>query len=548
MPTTQPDDLPPSARRRAPRRPRPATGDSTAEGRTAPATSDATDRLPTVERTSVLEAGDEVSPALDRLSGVRGATLAPLVGVHRVGSGFALTHAVPADAETLAVLRAATPLRSGHVVTVLTAVAEALVVLHDAGLAHGCVDAEHLLVAPDGSVVLVGSGLAWSRPPGAPDGPQPEDDIAAAAELIRHLLGAGSASSGLVLLGLRAGDPDPVLRPDAASLLESVRRCGRAAPLLDLLWLTDRGPQPARSTHDEGTGPPAPPVDDRDATWSGIGGGDTSLRRTSTREDVGPERSARGRRRDDRPARPRRRPYAPVAVLASLVVAVGGALAVRAAGGVASASETVTGSSSSLSIAGPRATPSSASSPGSTGRPGGSSPDPVMPATPTSLDDRHDIASRSPAPDVASTGSSVIDVDRGAAPPPAWSTVLRQVDAGRLRAIAAGSVGDLADYVDPAGPAFAADSALALRVAASGAALRGGVLQVLGVRTLSSTASRTVLRVRDRRAAYSVEVDGSSSAVAARAPRWWQVTLARGLDGRWRIFDVTTPGDAGAGG
>ena len=545
MPTTPSDDLPPSVRRRAPRRPRPDARSSTSEGGIAPTPDDAIDRLPTVERTSVLDAGDEVSPALDHLLSVRGTGLAPLVGVQRVGAGFALTHEVPADAEPLAALRAATPLRSGHVVTVLTAVAEALVVLHDAGLAHGSVDTEHLLVAPDGSVVLVGSGLAWSLPPGAPDGPRPEDDVAAAADLIRHLLGVGTASSGLVLLGLRAADPDLLLRPDAAGLLESVRRCGRAAPLLDLLWLTDRGPRPARSMHDEGSGPPPPPVDDRDATWSGTAVSDTSLRRAATPAVVRPERGSRGTRRSRRPDRPRRRPYATVAVLASLVVAVGGALAVRATGGVASASEPVAGPSASLSIEGPRPSSSGASSPGA---PDPSSSDPVLPAWPGSLDDLHGTVSRSPAPDAASSGSSVIDVDHGAAPRPAWSTVLRAIDAGRLGAIAAGSAVQLADYVDPAGPAFAADSALALRVAASGAALRGGVLQVLGVRTLSATSSRTVLRVRDRRAAYVVEVDGSRSTVAARAPRWWQVTLARGLDGRWRIFDVTTPGGAGAGG
>jgi hypothetical protein len=175
-------------------------------------------------------------------------------------------------------------------------------------------------------------------------------------------------------------------------------------------------------------------------------------------------------------------------------------------------------------------------------------PDPLSDPGPGSLTDPAVTAHPAASPDVTSAGSAVIDVDRGAAPAPAWSTVLRDIDAGRLHAIASGSVDDLAGFVDRAGPAFAADSELAARVAASGAALRGGELQVLAARTVDSTSSRIVLQVRDRRAAYAVEIDGATAPVAARAPRWWQVTLARGRDGRWRIFDVTPSGAAGGSG
>jgi hypothetical protein len=545
MPTTPPDDLPPTRRRRTPRRPRPG-----------PAPRDGADRLPTVERTTVLEAGDDVSPALDRLRGVHAATLAPVVGVHRVGSGFALTHAVPGDAVTLADLRAATPLRSGHVVTVITAAAEALVVLHAAGLAHGSVDAEHLLVAPDGSVVLAGTGLAWSRPPGDPEGPAPEDDVAAAAELIRHLLGAGTASAGLVLVGLRAADPDPALRLDADSLAEAVRRCGPAVPLLDLLWLTDQPLRQTRSTDNEG-GSPAPSLDAGDVPHAQPPPTSAPVATRWLAELDGPIRQgAKGdrapsgpapRRRALRPQARRRRPYAAVAVLAT-VVSVGGALAVRASGGVASASEGAGAASTTSPILGLGAASSAVSSTGRTGAPSGSMPDPLSDPGPGSLTDPAVTAHPAASPDVTSAGSAVIDVDRGAAPAPAWSTVLRDIDAGRLHAIASGSVDDLAGFVDRAGPAFAADSELAARVAASGAALRGGELQVLAARTVDSTSSRIVLQVRDRRAAYAVEIDGATAPVAARAPRWWQVTLARGRDGRWRIFDVTPSGAAGGSG
>ena len=174
--------------------------------------------------------------AFARLMSVSAVSLAPLVRVAPLPDGVMLTHRVPAGGVALADLRAAGPLRAGHVLTVALAVADALVALAEDGLAHGGVAADRVLVGPDGAVVLGGCGLAWHRAPADVDGPRMVDDVAALGELVRDLLGTGSSPSSLVLAALRAADPDPALRPSPVELLGLLRRCGRADPLLDLLW------------------------------------------------------------------------------------------------------------------------------------------------------------------------------------------------------------------------------------------------------------------------------------------------------------------------
>jgi hypothetical protein len=96
--------------------------------------------------------------------------------------------------------------------------------------------------------------------------------------------------------------------------------------------------------------------------------------------------------------------------------------------------------------------------------------------------------------------------------------------------------------VDPDGPAWASDAALAARVSVAAAQIEGGALVVLEVRPRHVTASEAALLVRDRREAYAVVTSAGTSKVAARAPRWWQVTLRRtsgsGGEITWRIHDV----------
>ena len=210
--------------------------------------------------------------------------------------GVVLVHQLPDGAVALDAVRRGGPLRAGHVLAAATAVAEALVALHAAGLAHGRVDAGQVLVAPDGSVVLAGSGLSWRAAPGRLDGPTPEADVAGVGDLVRLLLGRGGAPGPLVLAALRAADPDPALRPDAPALLDLLRSCGRPESLLDALWQQPGPPAPQaphRSAADR-CGAPARLVQvGRAAAWSrcrarrGVG------RRTRRRDG---SRSARWRR------------------------------------------------------------------------------------------------------------------------------------------------------------------------------------------------------------------------------------------------------------
>ena len=92
--------------------------------------------------------------------------------------------------------------------------------------------------------------------------------------------------------------------------------------------------------------------------------------------------------------------------------------------------------------------------------------------------------------------------DTGAGPD--WDALLAAADAGRGAAIAAGDTDALRTWVDPAGPAWPADSALAGRVSALHARVEGGSLVVLEVRPQAVAETRAVLLVRDRRSAYSV--------------------------------------------
>jgi hypothetical protein len=146
--------------------------------------------------------------------------------------------------------------------------------------------------------------------------------------------------------------------------------------------------------------------------------------------------------------------------------------------------------------------------------------------------------------DPAGAGTG-LGLDRGAPEAdPDWTAVLTAVDAGRQRAIATGSVAALRDWVDPSGPAWPADAALAARVSTLHARIDGGALVILDVRAQAPGAARSVLLVRDRRDAYAVVTAQGTSRVPDRTPRWWRVTLVRatspGADdpAGWRVHDV----------
>jgi hypothetical protein len=524
-----------------------------------------TDDLPWIERTGVLPvdpdatgtgpAAIELHAALAALLDVRSPTLAPLVRLAPVGQGVARTHRVPAGSESLEALRRRGPLRAGHVLSVGLAVLDALVDLHAAGLVHGGVAADQVLVAPDGSVVLGGAGLAWRTASEEADDARPGDDVAAVGDLLRDCLGPASAPSSLVLAALRACDMDLLPRPRAAEMRELLARCGRPDPLLDVF--------PPRGAGGSGEG-------DGSAGAAGSGGPDgTSGQRRADRRmprsvaDLRPSRTGPGwraavapgtapgdvSRREpgvepgaDRPVDvgdPRRR------VLLRRPAFLERPASLRRPGGVPASlrSPVVVTTLVLVGLAGVLLVGARAGGRDVPGALAEGVPAAAVPARPGA----------SSTPTAAATGVAVagptVPLDRAVpSSSPDWAAVLATVDEGRRAALSLGSVARLREWVDPQGGVWSADAALASRVAALRARVEGGALVALEARVTSASPTDAVLLLRDRREAYSVVTASGRSTVAERGPRWWRVTLGRsepGPDeastapaGGWRIRDV----------
>jgi hypothetical protein len=466
---------------------------------TTTTTLDPDDPGPGVERTTVLAVVDAEARAVRRalgvLAGLRAPALAPLVRWTAMAGGVALTHRVPVDAVGLGSLRRAGPLRSGHVLAVGAALLEALDALHRAGLAHGAVDADAVLVGPDGGVVLGGCAAAWSVAPGEPGGPAPADDVAAVGELLRDLLGPASAPGPLVVALVRAVDPDVALRPDARSLLEALRRCGRPEPLLDVLWRT-----------------PSAELGDPDVVEPAAHEHGELRHRASEREEVpmptAPARpvsprelrpvAAPARRRPQRRRSASRRPRGQGRLFVVLGLAgavIGTAYVVLAASGEA----------------GPAAS----------------------------------TARTAPAVGVSRAAATSVPAQ---APGEDWAAVLGALDDRRTAALAAGSAERLAEVAT--GTAYAADLSLLRSIAASDARLEGGSLVLEDVAPVSVSATTAVLQVRDRRSAYTVVVGGTRNSVPERAARTWTITLVRDSapsPGTWRVAEVVDAAISPAG-
>ena len=89
-----------------------------------------------------------------------------------------------------------------------------------------------------------------------------------------------------------------------------------------------------------------------------------------------------------------------------------------------------------------------------------------------------------------------------------------------------------------------ASAALVARVRSTGARVSGGGLVPSSVEVLEAAGTSVRLRVRDVRTAYDVTAGGSTTHVAARGARTWEVTLRRSGTG-WRISDVSAARSAG---
>jgi hypothetical protein len=335
-------------------------------------------------------------------------------------------------------------------------------------------------------VVLTGTGAGWTRAPGHPDAARASDDVEAVGVLLRDLFGSGSAPAPIVVAAVRACDPDLLLRPDAGSLLDSLRRCGRPDPLLDALW----APTAASGGLRVDAVAESTPISARAAGERPSGAGTAPPR---------PARTSGSR------ARRIRRGWS-VCALALLATTALGRLVMVSTADAGSARDV-------LAVA----------SPGFTSQPSGRA------------------SSEAPADTgVAPSGpASVTPVGQGGpdAATTDWRTVLDGLDAGRRAALGSGDVAALARWDDPRGPSYSEDRALLDRMRAAQAEVVGGSLVVDAVRVRSVTGQRAVLEVRDRRGAYTVRTPTTRAHVGERAARWWRIVLSPSGAG-WRLSAV----------
>lgn len=146
---------------------------------------------------------DRVRRQALRVAAVHHAGLARLREVAFAGEGLALTWQV--QGQPLAVGDAA--------VVALAPVAAGLALLHDAGLAHGGISADAVLVH-EGRGAISG----W-RPGGSP-----ERDVSDLVALLDASLPAASVGADIAQLIVAGSDPDPAVRPSMASIAATLER------------------------------------------------------------------------------------------------------------------------------------------------------------------------------------------------------------------------------------------------------------------------------------------------------------------------------------
>jgi len=136
------------------------------------------------------------------------------------------------------------PMPLAEVAGLLAEIAHTLSDLHDLGIVHGRVTADHVLVLADGRAVLCGwsAATATALPQGHPDAPRrhllPADDVAALGELLARLAGPTELSpipdrrrrwkadhdcrAALLTLADLASHDDPACRPSATAFAADV--------------------------------------------------------------------------------------------------------------------------------------------------------------------------------------------------------------------------------------------------------------------------------------------------------------------------------------
>lgn len=196
---------------------------------------------PSNEATSI----DLVHRQAELLAAARHPGVVELVGVEGSPDRPLLVTA-PVEGDTLATLG---PLAPEEVAGVVAALASTLADLHDLGIVHGSVDADHVIVAADGRPLLCGferGGRCGEVPPGAVDELDPATDVAGIGHLLRRFA-MGVEARPLRRLADAATSDDPVVRPAARALAAELAAAvpGSRLPVRPSPGLAGGGADPA---------------------------------------------------------------------------------------------------------------------------------------------------------------------------------------------------------------------------------------------------------------------------------------------------------------
>lgn len=403
---------------------------------------------------------------------------------------------VPPSLTLAALLVERRALTAGEVVTVGVPVAEALAAAHDAGLAHGDLEASDIAVDEHGRPLLLGLGISGI----GGQATAPADDVATLARLLTGLLGdtPGPNADAVRAALAPALAGHPVGRPTAAALARALGRACLAAPLC--------------------LAPPPPDADEEDVEADA-----TRLARRGGAAWAGLRDRARLPARWTAPRGaslaatwwPPRRGAAGAAIGAALLL-----LVLLVAPALHPANAPRAGTLDALPATVLPATVPPAAVP----------PAPVPPAT---------VSPPGPAqPAIAPQAASPTVVEA-----PDWPSVLSGLALARAAAFAATDAAGLAAADAPGSPASVVDAERLARWSAAGAHTRGGAAQVLAVRVVSAAANAAVLDTRERLPAYDVVgADGHLlEHRVASAEKHWRVTLRR-TTGGWRTATVASRG------
>jgi eukaryotic-like serine/threonine-protein kinase len=190
---------------------------------------------------------DRVRRAAARLVGVQHAHLVALRGVLSVDGAVVLVHDHVPGVALDRLLAERGPLEEAEVVTLVVPIAQALAVVHAAGLVHGRVSPSSVLRADDGRPMLADTGIA-PLVDGRDRSAGSSEDVRDLALTCRIALGPAARAGPLASVLQAAADDDAARRPSAAELAAAVVAIGAAVPINSVSSGSGRVTQPTGPT------------------------------------------------------------------------------------------------------------------------------------------------------------------------------------------------------------------------------------------------------------------------------------------------------------